>query len=408
MFQATDSSSEDKTPVDVEHQTRENAETDSCPVEPAPIQLCEMSQQQCQQHVDNETEEQKILAHQEEYNEQPYNSPGILKSDRELKSKKKKTADEIPDEKQEFLEKQRYLSKRCYQRRSPEMREARRKKKAHQRMNETEEEREARLEKRRQHYQAHKVQQRMYETEEKREARLKKNRKNNQAIKVQRQNETEEEREARREKYRQYYRARKRRLAQLKNSEPNSGQRGRGRKRSTERPGILETFENGEIALKKPKRLAKLTAEEKIRLCLEHKYVDLEAYLKIRTVPDVNQSLETLEDGANLDSNIDVPVNQSDSLDLNGIQPGTDQEFTTMPPDLCAEDYPKDASSDMQNTSRSMESERSMTLEEKWGLRPLFIRLKRIDLEDIIKKLKYESPASKLNDKTCHKEKENN
>ena len=95
MFQATDSSSEDKTPVDVEHQTRENAKTDSCPVEPAPIQLCEMSQQECQQHVDNETEEQKILAHQEEYNEQPYNSPGILKSDRELKSKKKKTADEI-------------------------------------------------------------------------------------------------------------------------------------------------------------------------------------------------------------------------------------------------------------------------------------------------------------------------
>ena len=79
-----------------------------------------------------------------------------------------------------------------------------------------------------------------------------------------------------------------------------------------------------------------------------------------------------------------------------------------MAPDLCAEDYPKDASSDMQNTSRSMESERSMTLEEKWGLRPLFIRLKRNDLEDIIKKLKYESPASNLNDKTCHKEKENN
>ena len=53
--------------------------------------------------------------------------------------------------------------------------------------------------------------------------------------------------------------------------------------------------------------------------------------------------------------------------------------------------FDSNAVTDQTTKSNSKESECSMTLAEKWGLRPLVVRLVRIDVAEIIQKIKQES-----------------
>jgi len=177
-------------------------------------------------------------------------------------------------------------------------------------------------------------------TEAEREARLEQERK---YVAKKRMQETEEERNKRQERsrlYNQRYFASKRKL------------KASGECIGTDNPQPGGS-QNAEATTRWPGRSAKTTAGSNIRQQLEQE--TLEAILN---VSDESTDALDIRNSFN-ESNENVPVSN--------------------------------AVTDRTTKSKSKESGCSMTLAEKWGLRPLVVRLERIDVAQLIQKIKQES-----------------
>jgi hypothetical protein len=164
-----------------------------------------------------------------------------------------------------------------------------------------------------------------------------------------RMQETEEERKERQERRRLYN---KRYFASRRKSKSSGECTGTG----TPQPsGSQGNAEASETVTRRPGSTAKATAGSNIRQQLEQ---------------------ETPEAGLN------VSYESMDALDIQNSFNESDETVSD-----------SNAVNGRTTESSGKESECSMTLAEKWGLRPLVVRLERIDVAEFIQKIKQE-PAS--------------